>query len=415
MKRPEKEYEKYWYAGLTGFFVIVAALIFYVIVSNLDVVGGIIAKINSALAPVYIGVVVAYLLSPLVDKTDRRIFIPLWNKIIKNKEKKAGRIARGCSVFVVLIVALFVLFGILMLVIPEIFNSFTSLAGSLPEYYANVKNWGVHIFKSNPEVAEYFTTVSKGLFDKLLDWLQNDLLPNSDKFLAFITDSVVNATSVLLDFFIGIIVSIYLMAGKEGFCAQCKKMFFAILSPEKAEHVLSLLGETHGVFAKFISGKIIDSLIVGILTFIIMNIAGIPYTVLISVLIGVTNIIPFFGQYIGIVPSAVLVFIASPSKGVLFLVLIIILMQFDGNVLGPKILGDSIGLKSFWILFSILFFGSLFGILGMICAVPVFAVIYRLVKRWCAGRLAGRQMPTETECYIGRVDNFEKEIHNGKG
>ena len=113
--------------------------------------------------------------------------------------------------------------------------------------------------------------------------------------------------------------------------------------------MLSVLSETHGVFAKFISGKIIDSLIVGVLTFIIMNIAGIPYTILISVLIGVTNIIPFFGQYIGIIPSAVLVFIASPSKGVLFLVLIIILMQFDGNVLGPKILGDSIGLKSFWI------------------------------------------------------------------
>lgn len=151
---------------------------------------------------------------------------------------------------------------------------------------------------------------------------------------------------------------------------------------------MSVLSETHGVFAKFISGKIIDSLIVGVLTFIIMNIAGIPYTILISVLIGVTNIIPFFGQYIGIIPSAVLVFIASPSKGVLFLILIIILMQFDGNVLGPKILGDSIGLKSFWILFSILFFGSLFGVLGMICAVPVFAVIYRMVKRFCAGRLA---------------------------
>lgn len=415
MKRPEKQYEKYWYAGLTGFFVIVAAVIVYVIISNLSGVGNVIAKINSALMPVYIGVAVAYLLSPLVDKMDRHVFIPLWNKIFKNKEKKAERMARGCSVFVVLVMALLVLFGILMLVIPEIINSITSLAKSLPGYYTNVKNWGVHIFKSNPELAEYFTRVSKGLFDKLLDWLQNDLLPNSDKFLAVITDGVVNATSVLLDLFIGIIISIYLMAGKESFCAQCKKMIFSILPVHKAEHMLSILSETHGVFAKFISGKIIDSLIVGILTFIIMNIAGIPYTVLISVLIGVTNIIPFFGQYIGIIPSAVLVFIASPSKGVLFLVLIIILMQFDGNVLGPKILGDSIGLKSFWILFSILFFGSLFGILGMICAVPVFAVIYRMVKRWCAGRLAKKQMPTETECYFGKAADHEKIDYNEKG
>lgn len=413
MKRPEKEYEKYWYAGLTGFFVIVAAVIVYVIVSNLSGVGKVISAINSALMPVYIGVVVAYLLSPLVDKTDRRVFIPMWNKIFKNKEKKAERMARGSSVFVVLVMALLVLFGILMLVIPEIINSITSLVKSLPGYYTNVKNWGVHIFKSNPELADYFTKVSKGLFDKLLDWLQNDLLANSDKFLAVITDGVVNATSVLLDFFIGIIISIYLMAGKESFCAQCKKMTFAILPIHRAEHVLSILSETHGVFAKFISGKIIDSLIVGILTFILMNIAGIPYTILISVLIGITNIIPFFGQYIGIIPSAVLVFIASPSKGVLFLVLIIILMQFDGNVLGPKILGDSIGLKSFWILFSILFFGSLFGILGMICAVPVFAVIYRMVKRWCAGRLAGKQMPTETECYFGKASDHETKNEKG--
>ena len=147
-----------------------------------------------------------------------------------------------------------------------------------------------------------------------------------------------------------------------------------------------------------------------------MNIAGIPYTILISVLIGVTNIIPFFGQYIGIIPSAVLVFIASPSKGVLFLVLIIILMQFDGNVLGPKILGDSIGLKSFWILFTILFFGSLFGVLGMICAVPVFAVIYRMVKRFCAGRLAKKQLPTETECYCKAWDDaWEPGDENKKG
>ena len=255
------------------------------------------------------------------------------------------------------------------------------------------------MFRSNPKFAEYYTQFSGVLYEKLLAWLQNDLLPNSNKLLTILTDGVVNAASVLMNVFIGLIVSIYLMGSKENFCAQLKKLMYAFLPTKRVKRALGVLGETHTIFAKFISGKIIDSLVVGILTFIIMNIAGIPYTVLISVLIGVTNIIPFFGQYIGIVPSAVLVFIASPSKGILFLVLIIILMQFDGNVLGPKILGDSIGLGSFWILFSILFFGSLFGLLGMICAVPVFAVIYRITKRWCALRLAKKDMPTETSCY----------------
>lgn len=404
MKRPEKEYEKYWYAGLTGFCVIVAAVLVYVIVNNLSVLGSIIAALNAALLPVYIGIVVAYLLSPLVDKADQFIFIPLCQKICKKKKTKTEQIARGCSVFVVLILALFILFGILMLVIPEIINSMTSLVRNLPGYYENVKAWGIRFFKSNPELAKRFTDLSKDLFDKLGGWLTNDLLPNSNKFLAVVTDGVVNVASMLLNFFIGIIISIYLMAGKENFCAQGKKITYALLHTKKANHVMSVVSETHSIFAKFISGKIIDSLIVGILTFIIMNIAGIPYTVLISVLIGVTNIIPFFGQYIGIIPSAVLVFIASPSKGVVFLILIIILMQFDGNVLGPKILGDSIGLKSFWILFSILLFGSLFGILGMICAVPVFAVIYRMIKRWCTGRLAKKKMPTETECYHDKIE-----------
>lgn len=410
MKRSEKEYEKYWYAGLTGFCVIVAAVIVYVIFNNLSGLGGVISTINSALFPVYIGVIVAYLLSPLVDKADQFLFIPLWERLLKGKRNKAKHIARGCSVFLVLVLALFVFFGILMLVIPEIINSVTSLIRSLPGYYDNVVDWGKRVFKSNPEFADYYTKFSSNLFNKLLDWLQNGLLPNSNKLLASVTDGVVNAANVLLNFFIGIIISIYLMAGKENFCAQCKKIIYAILPTGRANHVLGIFRETHSVFAKFISGKIIDSLIVGILTFIIMSIAGIPYTVLISVLIGITNIIPFFGQYIGIVPSAVLVFIASPSKGILFLVLIIILMQFDGNVLGPKILGDSIGLKSFWILFSILFFGSLFGLLGMICAVPVFAVIYRMVKRWCAGRLAKKKMPTETDCYFDSVPFEEKQM-----
>lgn len=399
MKRPEKKYEKYWYAGLTGFCVIVAAVIVATIFNNLKGVGSFFSAINSALFPVYIGVIVAFLLSPLVNKMDQYVFIPLWQKIYKEKKNKVEGIARGCSVFTVLILALLVIFGLLMLVIPEIINSVSSLIRNLPGYYNNVIDWGDHIFRSHPKLAEYYADFSKSIYEKLYTWLENDLLPNSNMLLSMVTDSVVNAASVLMNLFIGLIVSIYLMGSKENFCALLKKMMYAFLPGEKVNHALSILGETHTIFAKFISGKIIDSLIVGILTFIIMYIAGMPYIVLISVLIGVTNIIPFFGQYIGIIPSTILVFVASPSKGILFLVLIIILMQFDGNVLGPKILGDSIGLGSFWILFSILFFGSLFGLLGMICAVPVFAVLYRMMKRWCATRLARKDMPTETECY----------------
>lgn len=416
MKHPKKKYEQYWYAGLTGFFVIVAAVIVYTIFNNISGLGTIFSAINSALFPVYIGIVIAYLLSPLVDKTDQYIFIPLWRKAFKEKESKARKVARGCSVVSVLIIAILVIFGLLMMVVPEVVNSISSLVSNLPGYYRNVIDWGEKVFHSNPELGEYYREFSGTVYERLLTWLQQDLLPNSNKLLSFLTDSVVNVASVLTNLFVGVIISIYLMGSKEMFCAQVKKLLYAAFPVNRVNSMLDVLGETHTIFAKFISGKIIDSLIVGILTFIIMSIAGIPYAILISVIIGVTNIIPFFGQYIGIIPSAILVFIASPSKGILFLVLIIILMQFDGNVLGPRILGDSIGLGSFWILFSILFFGSLFGLFGMICAVPVFAIIYRMVKRWCAGRLAKKELPTETMYYcqvkeLEREKSKEKKVH----
>lgn len=398
MRKPNQKYDKYWYAGLTGFLVLAAALAVWMIIDNLGALGGILSAVNSALYPIYVGLIIAYLLSPLVNKTDRYIFVPLMEKIVK-KKNKAKRIARGISVTVVLCLSMLIIFCLAMMVVPEVINSISSLIYNLPGYYQNLLSWGEEVFKSNPKVVELFQRYSGVIYESFLSWLQDFILPSSTRLLNVVTDGVVNAVNVVVNIFIGVIVSIYLMASKENFCALGKRLIYTVFSIKRANSILDVLGETHTVFAKFISGKIVDSLLVGVLTFIIMSIAGVPYTILISVVIGVTNIIPFFGQYIGIIPSAILVFIANPVKGIIFLVLIIILMQFDGNVLGPKILGDSIGLKSFWILFSILFFGSLFGLLGMICAVPVFAIVYRMTKRWSARRLADKKLPTETEFY----------------
>lgn len=409
MKRLNSKFDRYLYLGVTAFLVIVAALIVKLLFDNLGEVGKFLSAINSALSPVYIGLIIAFLLSPLVNAMDQRVFIPLMRKLVK-KEKKARNLARGLSVASVLIAALFVLFALVMMVVPEVVNSISSLVSNLPAYYRNLLAWGDKVFKSNPTVANYFEEFSGTLYEKLLAWMKNDLLPSSTQLLSVLTDGVVNAVSVFFNAFIGIIVSIYLMAGKENFCAQARKLMYAFLPERRVGGALAVFSETSGVFAKFISGKITDSLVVGALTFIIMSIAGVPYTMLISVLIGVTNMIPFFGQYIGIIPSAVLVFIADPDKGIIFLILIIILMQFDGNVLGPMILGDSIGLKSFWILFSILFFGSLFGLLGMICAVPIFAMMYRWVKRWCSMRLAKKGIPVETEYYRREFEDRNKNI-----
>lgn len=397
---------KYVYAGITAFCVLVAVLVFAFVFMNVETVMKGLGKLNSALMPVWIGLAIAYLLSPLVNVLERNVFIPTFHKLIKKKKAVRG-VSRAVSVAVVLIMALAVLFWLTMLVVPEVVESVINLTNSLPGYYRNVVGIAQDISVKHPEMAEYMMDTAGSVYSQLINWLQNEIVPTSTEVLSILSDGLINALGMLLNVVIGIIISIYLMAGKETFCAQAKRMLYTILPEKNADQMLGLGKDVNQSFAKFFSGKIIDSIIVAIITFIVLSIANIPYTALISVLIGVTNIIPFFGQYIGAVPSAVLVFLVSPVKGIIFVVLIIIILQVDGNIIGPKIIGESIGLGSFWILFAILVFGSLFGILGMVCAVPVFAVVYKTIKNWSRRRLEKKGLPPDTDSYR-RIGNLSE-------
>lgn len=409
----KKKFEnKYIYAGITGFCVLAAVMICTFVFIHIDVVFTWINRLNSALMPVYIGFVIAYLLSPLVNKVERNIFIPLFYKIMK-KRKAVRSASRAVSVAVVLLVSIVVLGWLIMLVVPEVVESIVSLTDSLPGYYQKIVNSVNEMKGKHPEVARQLAESTKAIYEPLFSLLQDKLVPTGTSAVAMISDGLISAMGVLFNIVIGIIISIYLMAGKERFCAQAKRMLYSVLPVRHAENILRLGKDVNWSFAKFFSGKIIDSIIVAILTFIVLSIAAMPYTALISVLVGVTNLIPFFGQYIGAIPSIVLVFLVSPVKGVLCTVLIIVIFQIDGNILGPKIIGESIGLGSFWILFSILVFGSLFGILGMICAVPVFAVVYRTVKSWSADRLRRKGLPQNTESYQrGKIISVAEEKNN---
>lgn len=401
----KKKFEnKYVYAGLTAFCVLVAVLIFGFVFFNIDTVYKGIQRLNSALMPVYIGLVIAYLLSPLVNAVERNLFIPLFRKITKKRKTVRG-VSRAVSVATVLIMAMAVIFWLTMLVVPEVVESIISLTNSLPGYYRNIVGKVQELSVKHPEIAKYMMETTGSVYSQLINWMQNELIPTSTEILGVLSDGLINALGVLINVIIGIIISIYLMASKELFCAQAKRMLFSILPVRYATRALRLGKDINHSFAKFFSGKIIDSIIVAIITFIVLSIASIPYTALISVLVGVTNIIPFFGQYIGAIPSALLVFIVSPVKGIIFVVLIIIILQVDGNIIGPKIIGGSIGLGSFWILFAILVFGSLFGIIGMICAVPIFAVVYRTVKNWSRERLEKKGLPKET-VYYKRIEHI---------
>jgi predicted PurR-regulated permease PerM len=212
-------------------------------------------------------------------------------------------------------------------------------------------------------------------------------------------NGVISVLSVLYNLFIGIIVAIYILASKNTFLAQAKKLAYGLFKKDHADVIIHYVKISNGMFSGFIVGKIVDSTIVGILCFLLMSMMGLPYAMLISVIIGVTNIIPVFGPYIGVVPSAFLILLVDPMQALSFIIMIIILQQLDGNIIGPAILGESTGLSAFWVLFSILLFGGLWGIVGMIIGVPLFAVIYRIISDFINWKLADRNLSTVTECY----------------
>lgn len=404
----EKFDKKYIQIGTIVLTIMLINLVLAFLFFNWENVTGIVSMFNSAMAPVYSGMVIAYLLNPGMKVLEKHIFMPLMGRVTK-KRKVQRSIARGSSIVFSLLIGIALIIGLFMLVIPELVNSISQLVNQLPSYYRSFQTGFAQAAKDHPDAVSYVTDLTNQAYEHMMTWLKTDLLPSSSKLIFSVSDSIMNIFGVLFNFFIGIIISIYLMANKELFGAQAKRITYTIFKKKWADSILSLMTEANQVFGKFISGKILDSLIVGILTFFVMSIFGMPYVVLISVLICVTNIIPFFGQYIGSIPSALLVFLVSPVKGVIFLILIIVIMQLDGNIIGPKILGESIGLGSFWVLFSILIFGSLFGLAGMIVAVPVFALIFRMIKRWSASRLKGKQLPVETIYYMSPLDKKIRE------
>jgi predicted PurR-regulated permease PerM len=250
------------------------------------------------------------------------------------------------------------------------------------------------------------------LTDRLQSWLKGDILPNLTSYITRVTDSFSVLFDILKNFGLGMIVAVYLMNGWEKFGAQAKMIVYAIFPKKAAEWIQYEIHYTDRMFSGFIHGKILDSAIVGIICFIFTMVTGMPYALLVSVIVGVTNIIPFFGPYMGMIPSALLILTSSPWKCLVFLVFIILLQQVDGNVLGPRILGETVGISSFWILFSILFFGSIWGLVGMIVGVPLFAVIYDLISRGVSNLLRKRRQETMLDKYTERFHPEKAAVKN---
>ena len=352
--------------------------------------------IIQSLQAIIIGGIVAYLLNPIMKWCEH-----FWLKRKKSKEltKKQQQKIRAISVAFAMVVFLAIIAVLIRLLIPQLIVSIEDLVTSMGDKVQNLMDWINRFLKQDSPAAGYMDTLINEASTYLEKWLRKNVMEQSD-FITNITTGVYNVVKVAFNAIIGLIISVYVLMTKEKFIGQAKKIIYAIFRPRYGNVVMEVIRKADDVFGGFFIGKIIDSLIIGCICFVGLAILRMPYVALISVIVGVTNIIPFFGPYIGAIPSFILIFLVDPMKGVYFIIFIIILQQVDGNVIGPKILGNTTGLSPFWVIFAILLFGGSFGVIGMLFGVPIFAMIYYIVKRVVEHILKKRRLPEETEQYI---------------
>lgn len=405
MKKFRSE-NKYFAWGLTAFCVIAGAILFFML---LQYGGTVIDGINTLLgilSPIIWGLVIAYLLWPLTKLFERSVFVPLLKKALP--KKNPGRPARALSVFLSIIVALLCIAALMRLIIPQVYTSIESIVTNSQEYYDTITSWIERFFEDYPQIEKTLLEVTGSMSGNLMDWAKSTLLPSLGSLVTSVSTGVYMVLRGILNVLIGFVVACYLLFNMEEFGAKAKKVLYSIFSIHTSGKILSAIRFTDSAFMGFIRGKVIDSLIIGILCYIGCSLLRMPYVVLVSVIVGVTNIIPVFGPFIGAVPTALLIVLVSPMKCLIFIVFIIVLQQIDGNIIGPKILGSSTGISGFWIMFAILLGGGLFGVVGMLLGVPVFVVVYEGIRRLVHMGLKKRGLQTETAQYVN-IDSIDEE------
>ncbi len=363
--------------------------------------------------PILYGLAIGYLINPIMMFFEKRL---LKLVDVKGGKKKFRRLIRTISSILAVFVFLMIIAMLLSMVIPEVSENLANLVDTMP---AQINSFLVHLGNweyGNHEITEILENYLKTATDWFQDWLKNSLLPQTKDYVATVTSGVMNVLAAFKNIVIGLIVSIYVMCEKENFEGQAKKIIFAFFPARAANQVIQLFHTTNNIFGGFIKGKLLDSLIIGIICYIVLSIIKMPYTLLVSVIVGVTNVIPFFGPFIGAIPSAFLILLADPLYALYFVIFVIILQQVDGNIIGPKILGDSTGLSSFWVMFAILVGSGMFGVLGMLLGCPVFAVIYYIVQKIVHFFLRKKKLPADTSVYIEAtgVDPSKNQLWYGK-
>lgn len=401
--------KKYTTIAEYAFLVIAAAITFFFVISEHSVVGRMAGTFFGLMTPFIYGAALAYVLNPVLNWLEKKVF----PKVFGDRVSKRSR--RGLGVLLTFLFGCAVVALFLAVLIPQIVESIDNLAQSIYAFLPQAQNF------LNDLIAQYGTN------EMLVDVLSMLGVDISDPSMAlqrlatrsytFLTQvlpnlfgGVMRFTSGLLDVVVGIIIAIYLLLSKEIFYAQVKKLLFAFFPRRVAQATLNLTHDSNTIFCGFISGKILDSAIIGVLCFIGCSVLQMPYTVLVSFIVGVTNVIPYFGPFIGAIPSIFIIMIADPLKSLVFAVFVLILQQLDGNIIGPKILGDSTGLSAFWVIFAVTFFGGLFGFVGMLIGVPTFAVIYALVRNFAEFKLGKKGLKTQTPDFASQENPIFQKV-----
>ena len=400
MKRFDPK-NKYLGWGITAFGVIACSILFFMLLQHGKSIGDAISSLLGILSPIIWGLVIAYLLWPLTKVFQRKLFEPLLKKLRPKKPVRTS-LARGLSVALSILVALIIIAALIWLIIPQIYTSVESIVLNYQEYYDTITGWINKFFENNPEVEEVLLSATGDVSDSLLDWAKTALLPSMGKVVTSVTTGIYAVLRAILDVLIGFVVACYVLSNMELFLAKSKMVLYSMFSVKASKRILKAIRFTDTAFMGFISGKVIDSAIIGVICYICCAIMRMPYVVLVSVIVAVTNIIPVFGPFIGAVPTALIILLVSPMKCLIYVIFIIVLQQIDGNIIGPKILGDATGISSFWVVVAITVGGGFAGVLGMFLGVPIFACLQTLVKYLTDRRLEKRHMPLEACEYVRR-------------
>lgn len=388
---------KYLSIGLTALGVITLSILFYFIMLRFNDIIKIIGQIFIIIKPLLYGIVIAFLLTQTYNFFDKN-----FQKLLSKKdddEIKIKKYSKAISIILSILIMLVLLFCILYLLIPKLITSVLGIIEVLPESIDKLEVWLDNILEINPGIEKMILSAINDSSKSVLSWISDGILPRMENIFSSVTTGLNEMYVFLKDFIIGIVFSIYLLANKNRFVSQVKKVMYNILGIKRGNSLLQASRYSYRVFNGFIKGKLLTSAIIGVACYISMLIFNMPYALLISLIVAITNIIPFFGPIIGWIPSVIILALINPIQALYFTIIIIILQQIEGNVLEPKIVGNSVGISGFWVLFAITIFGGFFGFFGMIIGVPIFAIIYHFASYYLRKDLIKKGYPANTDDY----------------